>query len=144
MHHISDGDFYLIIPRDPSATVRLYKNDMETDAKTLFYEQTNGDAFVIGCNVSDIFPDVTVSITSGGGDGGLFAVYLAQGWQRAGRRTRAGHYAHFHFVMTERAISPGANRTRGSLLYASGSSVLAQTTAPTRAYPRDLPLARRR
>ena len=66
MHHISDGDFYLIIPRDSSATVRLYKNDMETDAKTLFYEQTNGDAFVIGCNVSDIFPDVTVSITSGG------------------------------------------------------------------------------
>lgn len=53
-------------PRDSSATVRLYKNDMETDAKTLFYEQTNGDAFVIGCNVSDIFPDVTVSITSGG------------------------------------------------------------------------------
>ena len=66
VHHISDGDFYLIIPRDPSATVRLYKNDMETDTKTLFYEQTNGDAFVIGCNVSDIFPDVTVSITSGG------------------------------------------------------------------------------
>lgn len=56
----------LCIPRDSSATVRLYKNDMETDAKTLFYEQTNGDAFVIGCNVSDIFPDVTVSITSGG------------------------------------------------------------------------------
>lgn len=66
VHHISDGDFYLIIPRDPNATVRLYKNDMVTDSKTLFYEQTNGDAFVIGCNVSDIFPDVTVSITSGG------------------------------------------------------------------------------
>ena len=46
--------------------MRLYKNDMVTDSKTLFYEQTNGDAFVIGCNVSDIFPDVTVSITSGG------------------------------------------------------------------------------
>lgn len=66
VHHISDGDFYLIIPRDPNATVRLYKNDMVTDSKTLFYEQTNADAFVIGCNVSDIFPDVTVSITSGG------------------------------------------------------------------------------
>ena len=66
VHHISDGDFYLIIPRDPNATVRLYKNDMVTDSKTLFYEQTNGDAFVIGFNVSDIFPDVTVSITSGG------------------------------------------------------------------------------
>ena len=66
VHHISDGDFYLIIPRDPNATVRLYKNDMVTDSKTLFYEQTNGDAFVIGCNVSDIFPDVTVEITSGG------------------------------------------------------------------------------
>lgn len=36
--------------------MRLYKNDMVTDSKTLFYEQTNGDAFVIGCNVSDIFP----------------------------------------------------------------------------------------
>ena len=31
VHHISDGDFYLIIPRDPNATVRLYKNDMVTD-----------------------------------------------------------------------------------------------------------------
>lgn len=66
VHHISDGDFYLIIPRDPDATVRLYQNDMATDTKTLVYEQANGDAFVIGCNVSDIFPDVTVSITSGG------------------------------------------------------------------------------
>lgn len=66
VHHISDGEYYLIIPRDPDATVRLYKNDMETDSKTLFYEQASGDAFVIGCNVSDIFPDVTVSITSGG------------------------------------------------------------------------------
>ena len=47
VHHISDGDFYLIIPRDPNATVRLYKNDMVTDSKTLFYEQTNGDAFVL-------------------------------------------------------------------------------------------------
>lgn len=36
VHHISDGDFYLIIPRDPNATVRLYKNDMVTDSKTLF------------------------------------------------------------------------------------------------------------
>ena len=66
VHYISDGDFYLIIPRDPDATVRLYQNDMATDTKTLVYEQANGDAFVIGCNVSDIFPDVTVSITSGG------------------------------------------------------------------------------
>ncbi len=65
MHHISDGDFYLIIPRDPNATVRLYKNDMLTQTSSIFYEQPDGSPFVIGCNVSDIFPDVTVSITSG-------------------------------------------------------------------------------
>lgn len=66
VHHISDGDFYLIIPRDPNATVRLYKNDMLTQTSSIFYEQPDGSPFVIGCNVSDIFPDVTVSITSGG------------------------------------------------------------------------------
>ena len=66
VHHISDGDFYLIIPRDPNATVRLYKNDMLTQTSSIFYEQPDGSPFVIGCNVSDIFPDVTVEITSGG------------------------------------------------------------------------------
>ena len=79
VHHISDGDFYLIIPRDPNATVRLYKNDMVTDSKTLFYEQTNGDAFVIGCNVSDIFPDVTVEITASDGEKVSFSVEITSG-----------------------------------------------------------------
>lgn len=77
VHHISDGDFYLIIPRDPNATVRLYKNDMVTDSKTLFYEQTNGDAFVIGCNVSDIFPDVTVEITASDGEKVSFSPFIS-------------------------------------------------------------------
>ena len=65
VHHISDGDFYLIIPRDPNATVRLYKNDMLTQTSSIFYEQPDGSPFVIGCNVSDIFPDATVCLTRG-------------------------------------------------------------------------------
>ena len=55
VHHISDGDFYLIIPRDPNATVRLLRNDMLTQTSSIFYEQPDGSPFVIGCNVSDIF-----------------------------------------------------------------------------------------
>ena len=57
--------------------MRLYKNDMVTDSKTLFYEQTNGDAFVIGCNVSDIFPDVTVEITASDGEKVSFSPFIS-------------------------------------------------------------------
>ena len=42
VHHISDGDFYLIIPRDPNATVRLLRNDMLTQTSSIIYEQPDG------------------------------------------------------------------------------------------------------
>ena len=77
VHHISDGDFYLIIPRDPNATVRLYKNDMVTQTSSIFYEQPDGSPFVIGCNVSDIFPDVTVEITASDGEKVSFSPFIS-------------------------------------------------------------------
>lgn len=77
VHHISDGDFYLIIPRDPNATVRLYKNDMLTQTSSIFYEQPDGSPFVIGCNVSDIFPDVTVEITASDGEKVSFSPFIS-------------------------------------------------------------------
>lgn len=77
VHHISDGDFYLIIPRDPNATVRLLRNDMLTQTSSIFYEQPDGSPFVIGCNVSDIFPDVTVEITASDGEKVLFSPFIS-------------------------------------------------------------------
>lgn len=77
VHHISDGDFYLIIPRDPNATVRLFQNDMLTQTSSIFYEQPDGSPFVIGCNVSDIFPDVTVELTTSTGEKVEFSPFIS-------------------------------------------------------------------
>ena len=136
VHHISDGDFYLIIPRDPNATVRLYKNDMETDAKTLFYEQTNGDAFVIGCNVSDIFPDVTVSITSGGEtvDFSPF-ISLKDGSVQGRRKHRAG--SAFPLRHDEHLNIPGCEPHPGGFIEVMRALVpCSRTAAPMRCISR--------
>ena len=152
VHHISDGDFYLIIPRDPNATVRLLRNDMLTQTSSIFYEQPDGSPFVIGCNISDIFPDVTVEITTSDGEKVEFSpLHLARGRQCGGRRARPEHHTHLDCALTDRERSPGYRtdpplcsrypaqrgilffaRLYRPLLSASGSSVLAQTTAPTR------------
>lgn len=65
VHYVSDGETYLIIPRFADMTLRLYVNDMETSSKTLIYEEENCRPFAVRCNVSDIFPDVTISLTHG-------------------------------------------------------------------------------
>ena len=65
IHYVSDGETYLIIPRFADMTLRLYVNDMETSSKALIYEEENCRPFAVRCNVSDIFPDVTISLTRG-------------------------------------------------------------------------------
>jgi len=62
-HYISAGEYYLVIPRYEGMILRLYKNDLETGGKTLLYEDAACRPFLIQCNVSDIFPDVTISLT---------------------------------------------------------------------------------
>lgn len=63
IHYLSKGDYYLIIPRYPDTAVRLYRNDIETMDMSLLYEDPAGRPFIIQCNVSDIFPDATISLT---------------------------------------------------------------------------------
>ena len=63
IHYFSEGDYYLIIPRFEGMRVRLYRNDMETMGKSLVYESEHCVPFVVQCNISDIFPDVTVALT---------------------------------------------------------------------------------
>lgn len=65
VHYVSGGDYYLVIPREGVTAVRLYRNDILTGSTTLFYEQSDAGPFVVQCNVSDIFPDLTVELTAG-------------------------------------------------------------------------------
>ena len=66
VHHISDGDYYLIIPRGPGADVKLYQTDPESGDWTLLYEEADCGPFLLQCNVSDIFPDAVVSVSRDG------------------------------------------------------------------------------
>ena len=63
IHYFSPGEYYLIIPRYPDMSLALYKNDIQTDQPTLVYEDPVCEPFLIQCNISDIFSDVTVELT---------------------------------------------------------------------------------
>lgn len=61
IYQVSDAEYYLIIPRYTNSNVKIYKNNMENSDSELLYEIT-GEAFVLQCNMSDIFADATVRI----------------------------------------------------------------------------------
>lgn len=63
---ISEGDYYLIIPRYPDMTVSLYAADMETSENSLCFETASCDPFIIQCNISDIFSDAILRFTYNG------------------------------------------------------------------------------
>ncbi len=63
IHYISNGDFYLVIPRYSGMQLSLSVNDMETQESHLRYEDPDCRPFIMQCNVSDIFPDVTVCLS---------------------------------------------------------------------------------
>lgn len=62
IHYVSDGDYYLVIPRYDGMSLSLYVNDLETSLGTLRFQDPDCGPFVIQCNVSDIFADVTVRL----------------------------------------------------------------------------------
>ncbi len=62
-YYISNGDYYLIIPRYSDMHLKLYKIDTTTDALTLAFEESDCKPFLIQCNVSDVIPDATISLT---------------------------------------------------------------------------------
>ena len=62
VHYVSAGDYYLVIPRYDGMSLSLYVNDIETFDSTLRFRDPDCGPFVIQCNVSDIFADVTVRL----------------------------------------------------------------------------------
>jgi hypothetical protein len=63
IHYVSGGDYYLVIPRYQGMALSLYENNMETMQSFLIYQDPDCQPFLLQCNVSDIFPDVTVRLT---------------------------------------------------------------------------------
>ncbi len=62
-YYFSGDEYYLIIPRYEDMKVYLYRNDLATMEKSLEHETDAGKPFIVQCNISDIFPDVTVELT---------------------------------------------------------------------------------
>ena len=62
-YYISDGDFYLIIPRYAGTSLSLFANDIETGESRLLAEDPDCGPFLVQCNASDIFADATIRLT---------------------------------------------------------------------------------
>lgn len=65
VHYLSDGDYYLVIPRYTGMKLTLYRNDLETLEPILLYEDPDCRPFLLQCNASDIFADAVVRLTYG-------------------------------------------------------------------------------
>lgn len=63
VHYLSNGDYYLVIPRYSGMQLTLYRSDIETLQPTLIYEDPDCRPFILQCNVSDIFADATIRLT---------------------------------------------------------------------------------
>lgn len=63
IHYLSKGEYYLVIPRYSNMSLSLYKNDIQTMESSLIFEEKECRPFIIQCNVSDIFSDVTICLT---------------------------------------------------------------------------------
>lgn len=61
-HYVSGGDYYLVIPRYDGMALSLFVNDIETSEAAIRFRDPDTGAFVIQCNVSDIFADVTIRL----------------------------------------------------------------------------------
>lgn len=63
VHYLSDGEYYLIIPRYSGMELSLYRNDFDTSEPILIYQDPDCRPFLLQCNASDIFADATVRLS---------------------------------------------------------------------------------
>ena len=66
LYFFSGAEYYLVIPRYDDMELQLFRNDLATLSSELAYTPDAGEAFILQCNISDIFPDATVSISYNG------------------------------------------------------------------------------
>ena len=63
VYHLSDGDYYLIVPRYAGTALTLSRSEVETGQTVLLCEDPDCRPFLLQCNASDIFPDAVVRLT---------------------------------------------------------------------------------
>lgn len=63
IHYLSEGEYYLIIPRYRDMELKIYENDINTTTPALIFEAPESMPFIVQCNISDIFSNVTISFT---------------------------------------------------------------------------------
>lgn len=64
IHYFSSGEYYLIIPRYPDLSLKLYQRDMQSDNLSLVFESPVCVPFIIQCNASDIFADTVIFLSN--------------------------------------------------------------------------------
>ena len=65
IHYLSDGDYYLVIPRYDGMYLTLSQSDIETLGSVLIFEDPDCRPFIIQCNASDIFADAVIHLSYG-------------------------------------------------------------------------------
>lgn len=66
VYTVSDGDYYLVIPRYDGMALTLSAIDLETSQTRLLFEDPDCGPFLLQCNASDVFADACVRLSLGG------------------------------------------------------------------------------
>lgn len=69
--HLSDGEYWLILPRYPHTRLEVSQLDINTSQARLVYSDPDCEALILQCNVSDIFPDALIQLHCEEGDAQL-------------------------------------------------------------------------
>ena len=60
--HLSDGEYWLILPRYPGTALEVSQLDINTSEARLVYSDPDCEALILQCNISDIFPDAEIRL----------------------------------------------------------------------------------
>ena len=60
--HLSDGEYWLILPRYPGTALEVSQLDINTSETRLVYSDPDCEALILQCNISDIFPDAEIRL----------------------------------------------------------------------------------
>ena len=60
--HLSDGEYWLILPRYPDTRLEVSQLDISTSEARLVYTDPDCEALILQCNISDIFPDAQIRL----------------------------------------------------------------------------------
>lgn len=111
MLHLSDGEYWLILPRYPGTALEVSQLDINTSEARLAYSDPDCEALILQCNISDIFPDAEIRLRCEEGEA-EFSPYISlqDGSVVLGRRvwTSPGSKEHPPAMMKKGSGSDGS------------------------------------